>query len=198
MAPWLAGEHYPEAAPGGAAVAADAVRPKDIAAGVHLHVVALGRRADLNPRVVQAALRRNPSQTRQEKPTMYHHHRSQKRTRAADADRSPTRSRWGARRRQGASQRHQGAGRCGPCRASKAPRGGAPPRPRLRGAGTCGAPGRGRWRPRAPPTAMRGGRVASRRSWKRGAPPPSIRSGSGFATLLSAEVFLLQAEAARR
>jgi len=56
----MAMEHYPEAAPSGAAVAADAVDPEDIAAGVHLHVVALGRRADLNLRVVQAALRRPP------------------------------------------------------------------------------------------------------------------------------------------
>jgi hypothetical protein len=48
---------YPEAAPGGAAVAADAVDPEDVAARVHLHVVALGRRADLDPGVVQAALR---------------------------------------------------------------------------------------------------------------------------------------------
>jgi hypothetical protein len=47
---------YPEAAPGGAAVAADAVDPEDVAARVHLHVVALGRRADLDPGVVQAAL----------------------------------------------------------------------------------------------------------------------------------------------
>jgi hypothetical protein len=48
---------YPEAAPGGAAVAADAIDPEDVAARVHLHVVALGRRADLDPGVVQAALR---------------------------------------------------------------------------------------------------------------------------------------------
>jgi hypothetical protein len=32
----------------GAAVATDAVDPEDIAAGVHVHVVALGWRADLN------------------------------------------------------------------------------------------------------------------------------------------------------
>lgn len=51
-------QEYPEAAPGGAAIAADAVDPKEVAAGVHLHVVALGRCSDLNPREVQSALRR--------------------------------------------------------------------------------------------------------------------------------------------
>jgi hypothetical protein len=53
-------EQYPKSASGGAAIAADAVDPEDIAAGVHLHVVALGRRADLDPGVVQAVLRRPP------------------------------------------------------------------------------------------------------------------------------------------
>jgi hypothetical protein len=33
----------------GTVVAADAVDPEDIAAGVHMHVVAFGWRADLNP-----------------------------------------------------------------------------------------------------------------------------------------------------
>lgn len=46
---------YPEAALAGAGVAEDAVDPEYVAAGVHLHVVALGRRADPNLREVEPA-----------------------------------------------------------------------------------------------------------------------------------------------
>jgi hypothetical protein len=48
---------YPEAARGGASVAVDAVDPEDVAAGVHLHVVSLGRRPDPEARVVEPAKR---------------------------------------------------------------------------------------------------------------------------------------------
>jgi hypothetical protein len=51
---------YPEAARGGASVAVDAVEPEDVAAGVHLHVVSLGRRPDPEPRVVEPATRNTP------------------------------------------------------------------------------------------------------------------------------------------
>lgn len=47
---------YPEAALAGAGVAGDAVDPEYVAAGVHLHVVALGRRADPNLREVEPGL----------------------------------------------------------------------------------------------------------------------------------------------
>ena len=46
---------YPEAALAGASVAGDAIHPEDVAAGVDLHVVALGRRPELDLREVEPA-----------------------------------------------------------------------------------------------------------------------------------------------
>jgi hypothetical protein len=48
---------YPKTALAGASVAGDAVDPEDVAAGVHLHVVALGRRPHPDLRVVEPARR---------------------------------------------------------------------------------------------------------------------------------------------
>jgi hypothetical protein len=60
---WAGWESYPEAALAGALVAGDAIDPEDVAAGVHLHVVLLGRRPDLDLRVVEPARRVPPFQT---------------------------------------------------------------------------------------------------------------------------------------
>jgi hypothetical protein len=61
--------YYPESALLGAFVAGDAVDPEDVAAGVHLHVVLLGRRPDLDLGVVEPARRARRPRFRPGKPT---------------------------------------------------------------------------------------------------------------------------------